>query len=40
MIGVANELPEHNEMYELHRLLGALLSQEVTKKEKFDIIEK
>ena len=40
MVGVANELPEHNEMYELHRLLGALLSQEVTKKEKFDIIEK
>ena len=27
MIGLAKELPEHDETYELHRLLGALLSQ-------------
>ena len=40
MVGVSNELPEHNGMYKLHRLLGALLSQELTKKEKLDIIEK
>jgi len=26
MIGVTNELPEHDEKYELHRLIGALLS--------------
>lgn len=40
MIGVANELPEHSEMYELHRLLGVLLSQELTNNEKLDIVEK
>ncbi len=40
MVGVSNELPEHNGMYKLHRLLGALLSQKLTKKEKLDIIEK
>ena len=40
MIGVANELPEHSERYELHRLLGTLLSQELTRNEKLDIIEK
>lgn len=26
MIGVTNDLPEHDEKYELHRLIGALLS--------------
>ena len=31
-------LPEHEEKYELHRLLGALLSQNLTAKEKLDII--
>ena len=40
MIGVANELPERSERYELHRLLGALLSKELTRNEKLDIIEK
>ena len=40
MIGVANELPEHSERYELHRLLGALLSQELARNEKLNIIEK
>ena len=38
MIGLAEELPEHEEKYELHRLLGALLSQNLTVKEKLDII--
>ena len=38
MIGLAKELPGHNEMYELHRLLGALLSQELTADEKLNII--
>ena len=38
MLGLANELPEHDETYELHRLLGALLSQELTVDEKLNII--
>lgn len=39
MIGLSNELPEHDEEYELHRLLGALLSKELTVDEKLNIIE-
>ena len=38
MIGLAKELPEHDETYELHRLLGALLSRELTVDENLDII--
>ena len=38
MIGLGKELPENNEMYELHRLLGALLSQELTADEKLKVI--
>ena len=38
MIGLGRELPENNEMYELHRLLGALLSQELTADEKLKVI--
>lgn len=38
MIGLAKELPEHNETYELHRLLGALLSENLTTDEKLDIM--
>lgn len=40
MIGLAKELPEHDETYELHRLLGVLLSRELTIDEKLDIIGK
>ena len=40
MIGLAKELPEHDETYELHRLLGALLTRELTVDEKLDIIGK
>lgn len=40
MIGLAKELPEHDEIYELHRLLGALLSQKLTVDEKLNIIGK
>lgn len=40
MIGLAKELPEHDETYKLHRLLGALLSRELTVDEKLDIIGK
>jgi hypothetical protein len=39
MLGLSNEIPEHNEKYELHRLLCALLSQELTPDEKLKIIE-
>lgn len=38
MIGLSKELPEHDEQYELHRLLGALLSKELTVDEKLNII--
>ncbi len=38
MIGLAEELPGHDERYELHRLLGTLLSQELTIDEKLNII--
>ena len=38
MIGLSKELPEHDEQYELHRLLGALLSKELTIDEKLNII--
>ncbi len=36
MIGLAEELPEHEEKYELHRLLGALLSQNLSVNEKIE----
>lgn len=38
MIGLAEELPKHEEKYELHRLLGTLLSQNLTVNEKLEII--
>lgn len=38
IIGLAEELPGHDERYELHRLLGALLSKELTIDEKLTII--
>ena len=38
LIGLAKKLPEHDETYELHRLLGALLSQDLTVDEKLNII--
>ena len=38
MIGLAVKLPGHDERYELHRLLGALLSKELTIDEKLNII--
>lgn len=39
LIGITNEIPEHDEKYEMHRLIGALLSSELKKQEKLDIIE-
>ncbi len=40
MIGLSNELPEHDDKFELHRLLGALLSKQLSVDEKLTIIEK
>ena len=39
LIGITNEIPEHDEKYEMHRLIGALLSSELKEQEKLDIIE-
>ena len=39
MIGLTRELPENNEIYELHRLLGALLSGKLTVDEKINIMK-
>ncbi len=38
MIGLAKELPEHDGKYELHRLLGTLLSKKLSADEKLAII--
>lgn len=40
LIGVANELPEHDDEYELHRLLSTLFSMELSGDKKLEIIEK
>lgn len=40
MIGLAKELAKQDEKYELHRLLGALLSKELTADEKLEIMNK
>ncbi|MCM1432205.1 MAG: hypothetical protein NC180_12010 [Muribaculaceae bacterium] len=39
LIGIASDLPEHDDTYELHRLLSALLSMGLTVDEKLGIIE-
>ena len=39
MVGITNDIPEHDENYEMHRLLGALLSSELKEQEKLDILE-
>ena len=39
LVGVTNEIPPHEEKYEMHRLIGALLSSELKEHEKLDIIE-
>jgi hypothetical protein len=40
LIDLSEELPEHDEKYELHRLLVALLSMDLSADEKLAIIEK
>ena len=39
MIGLAKDLPPHDDQHELHRLLGALLSKELTVDEKLNIMD-
>ena len=39
LIGITNEIPEHDEKYEMHRLIGTLLSGELKEQEKLDIID-
>lgn len=39
LIGLSGELPEHDEKYELHRLLVALLSTDLSVEEKLNIIK-
>ena len=38
MIGIAENLPEYSQQYELHRLIGALLSQQMTVDEKLNVV--
>ena len=40
MIGVTNDIPERGENYELHRLIGTLLSDKLKEQEKLEIIER
>ena len=39
LIGISNEPPEHDEKYELHRLLSTILSMELSVDEKLGIME-
>ena len=39
LIGIANELPGHDDKYELHRLLSTLLSAELSVDKKLGIME-
>ena len=39
LIGLSNKIPEQKEGYELHRLLGTLLSSELSENKKLDILE-
>ena len=39
LVGITNNIPEHDEIYAMHRLIGALHSTELKEQEKLDIIE-
>ena len=39
LIGISNKLPEHDDKYEMHRLLSVLLSDELSATEKLGIID-
>lgn len=40
LIGITEKLPEHDDRYELHRLIGALLSSNIQVSEKLAIMER
>ncbi len=40
MVGVTNDIPERDENYELHRLIGTLLSDRLKEQEKLEILER
>ena len=39
LVGITNDIPDREEKYEMHRLIGALLSSELKEQEKLDIIK-
>lgn len=39
LTGISDKIPEHDDKYELHRLLSMLFSMELTAIEKLGIIE-
>ena len=39
LVGITNDIPDHEEKYEMHRLIGALLSSGLKEQEKLNIIE-
>lgn len=39
MIGIAKELPKHEEKYKLHRLIAALLSNQLNEQQRLAILE-
>ena len=40
LIGVTNHIPKHSEKYEIHRLIGTLLTTELRAEEKLEIIKR
>ena len=39
LVGITNDIPDHEEKYEMHRLIGALLLSGLKEQEKLNIIE-
>ena len=39
LIGITNEIPEHEEKYDMHRMIATLLSSALKEQEKLDIID-
>lgn len=39
LVGITNDIPDHDKNYEMHRLISSLLSTELKVQEKLDIIE-
>lgn len=40
LIGITNDIPLHDDDYEMHRMVGTLLSSELREQEKLDILER